>query len=250
MKRLLILGLMAVNGWSATLGVPNIIMPATAAATPEFIRISPDSDNNDKATAKLVQQQMTNFSAQVRGSIIQSKYFQIIDVDNSVAANYLAEAESQVAASVVSSPKQAAESTVVGLKAAPTVKAKAALPDYMLIGTVSAIDAHEEINPITDTNRYSAIYSIDVAVDYKLISTQDHRMIAAFTAAGHSGDVKLITNPNQKIYHNIPKLVSQVGDDLAKEVMNQLAIQLQNGKVVKDAQDQSPKVSDVKVYSN
>ena len=37
----------------------------------------------------LVQQQINNFSAQIRGSIIQSKQFRVVDVDNGITQNIL-----------------------------------------------------------------------------------------------------------------------------------------------------------------
>ncbi len=259
MKRLLILSMISLNSFSATLGIPNIIMPSSMAATPAFIRSANQSGTSDDvATTKLVQQQMTNFSAQVRGKIIQSKYFQVIDVDSNTALNYLNQLESQPQVTTLA-PKAASETIAESM---PKVESSAAVnqitaikpkqpsADYLLIGTVSAIDASEDVNPIIDTNKYSAIYSIDLAVDYKLVSVKDHKMIASFTAAGHAGDVKLTSNPGQKMSHNIPKLVQQVGNDLAQEVMNQLAIQLENGKVVHDTPESVPKVTDVKVYTN
>ena len=243
MKRLLFLGLLCltITSWATpTLGVANISMPSSTASMPNFINVTSDN-SNDQAAAKILQQQMTNFSAQVRGQIIQSKYFQVVDIDDNLARYYLANSKNN----------ESAESTLALTVTESNLTSATALknnPDYILIGTIAAINAEEETNPITDTNKFSVIYTIDLAVDYKLIKTKTHAIVASFTAAGHAGDVKLTSKPNQKIVHNIPKLAKQVGDDLTKEVLNQLSLQLEGGKVVQDTPASPTKVTDVKVY--
>lgn len=234
MKRLFLVFFVSINSWGASLGIPNLQISATAN---KHSFINSDSTTTIDSTAeKIVQQQISNFSAQVRGKIIQSKYFQVVDISSLSGYTYL-------------------NSKKINLSSKPEESAiysdsKQITPDYLLTGTVSAIDAGEEVHPVPDTNRYSLIYSIDIVVDYKLIRTKDNVLVSSFTAAGHGGDVKLTTNQNQKMNHNIPKLVQQVGDDLANDVNNQLTIQLENGKIIRDYQEAMPTTTDLKVHTN
>lgn len=215
--------LVSLNCHAATLAVPNLQVSSSAYKN-NFI--DPTKPNLiDPVTQNVLKQEISTFSAQIRGKIIQSKHFQVIDVDNSINPSLFGNNESA------------------------NIKPVKINADYILVGTVSAIDANEETKPLTDTNMYSVIYSIDIAVDYKLVRIKDNHIVASFTAAGHGGDVKLTPDKNQKVSHNTPKLIQQAGDDLAGEVNDQLTLQLENGKIIRDYQEASPKVTDVKVYS-
>ncbi|AUR50904.1 hypothetical protein [Aquella oligotrophica] len=210
--------LVSLNCLAATLAVPNLQL-SSSAYTNNFI--SPDKpDSIDPVTQTELKQQISTFSAQIRGKIIQSKHFNVIDLNNNLLK--------------VESPSS---NTIIK-------------PDYILTGVVSAIDTNEETKELSNTNMYSIIYSIDIAVDYKLVRTKDNHIIASFTAAGHGGDVKLTSNKNQKVSHNTPKLIQQAGEDLAAEVNNQLTLQLDNGKIIRDYQEAAPNTNEIKVYSN
>lgn len=210
--------LVSIHCFAATLAVPNLQVSSSAYKN-NFI--NPDKpDSIDPVTQTELKQQISTFSAQVRGKIIQSKHFNVIDSNNNQLKT------------------ESPNSNTVGK------------PDYILTGIVSAIDTNEETRELSNTNMYSIIYSIDIAVDYKLVRTKDNHIIASFTAAGHGGDVKLTSNKNQKVSHNTPKLIQQAGDDLATEVNNQLTLQLDNGKIIRDYQEAAPNTNEVKVYSN
>jgi len=235
MKKFFFACFIGINCWGATLGVPDL-QTSSSAATHSFI--NPDSTTSiDGTTETIIKQQISNFSAQIKGKIIQSKHFQVIDIDNKLAYTYNSTTSSN-------NTKSLNESNIL-----PGNK-PSSLPDYILIGTVSAIDAGEETHQISDTNRYSLIYSIDIAVDYKLIRTRDSVIVSSFTAAGHGGDVKLTTNQQQKMNHNIPKLVKETGADLANDVNNQLTIQLENGKIIRDYQEATPKTVKLTTYNS
>lgn len=231
-----------------TIGVPNITVNSTTA-TPSFISTD-SSTQTDAATTKMLQQQITNFSAQIRGTILQSGQFRVVDVDNNFVQMHLPVESAPVSEStplIESAPLP--ESPTITTSKSPD-KTTSKTPDYLLIGSLAAINAGEEVNQIINTNKYSDIYSIDLAVDYKLIRTSDRTIVASFTAAGHSGDVKLVNYPDQKMQHNIPLLVQQVGADLASEVSSQLQTQIGGGKLYLNNQESAPKVTDFKTYSD
>ncbi len=226
-----------------TLGVPNILV-SDVDNLPGFV--SKDNPNDaDLAAKQIIERRIGNFSAQIRGQIIQSKLFQVIDVNNHLALDYLS-SESATLKPESNTTLQAAESA--------TIKARTTSPnqkvDFMLIGQLSAISAGEEINAISGTTKSSAIYSIDIAVDYKLIRTKDRTIIASFTAAGHAGDAKIISTASAKPNHKIPVLVQQAGADLADEVISEINLQLGSGKRNLLNSESAPAITDVKTYSD
>lgn len=223
-----------------SIGVPNITV-SPSIATPSFISTEAVS-SSDIATKQMLQQQMSNFSAQIRGNILQSGQFRVVDVDNNFAQSYAPAESIPVESTIINNESE-------HLHTVKTIQ-KSNTPEYMLIGSLSAINAGEEVNQIINTNKYSDIYSIDLAVDYKLVRTSDRTIVASFTAAGHSGDVKLVGFPDQRMQHNIPLLVQQVGADLANEVTTQLNAQIGNGKLFINSQESAPKVTDFTTYKD
>lgn len=250
MKKLFLLSLLVINGWCVTIGIPDITVPATLKA-PKFINIDKNDETNSD-TEQLIKSHMSNFSDQVRGQIILSKYFKVIDVKNNLA-QYLDQAIDDSDDNSVDINDNSPESTTLPSKESsntsfdqPVLNGKQNQPEFVLIGTLAAITAGEEINQISDTDKYSKVYSIDVAVDYKLVKVKNHHIVAAFTSMGHAGDVKLTADSTQKMVHNIPKLVKDAGNNLAKEVLDQLTIQL--NKQPNHGVASAPVVTDVKVY--
>ncbi|HLX53919.1 MAG TPA: hypothetical protein VKR58_08255 [Aquella sp.] len=123
------------------------------------------------------------------------------------------------------------------------------MPDYILLGQVSAISQNEDSMPVKETDRYTTSYNIDIAVDYKLIKTSDKSIMAAFTAYGHANDVKILTNGGaayQKQTHNIPMLIQTaskaLGDDVLSQLSNQFNISSENYA------NGSKVITDVKIY--
>lgn len=238
--KLLLLSIIASSGWAASpsLGVTNIVIPPAYTNTSTFVS-SDGSNNTDQNTSLKVQKQLSSFSDQIRGSIIQSKLFKVVDVSNNNAIRQYTSIDSTES------------NTKAGSKLKKASSISAGVPDYLLIGSLSAINAGEEINPIAGTNKYSNIYSIDLAVDYKLVRTDDSTIVSAFTASGHSGDVKIMNNTyDQVITHNYALLIKQVGNDLAQDVMSNLNNQIGGGKLYLSNPESSAQITDFKTYQD
>jgi hypothetical protein len=101
---------------------------------------------------------------------------------------------------------------------------------FTLSGKVNAMDAGESVSPINGTTKFSSIYNFDLAVEYTLIRNTDKKVIATFTAAGHSGIAHLITNPKDKFMPNESEMLNQVGNELAAEVVTTVNNLVQTGK--------------------
>jgi hypothetical protein len=263
-KLIISIGLLLISSLATavpSIGIADITTNGTSNSLPSFMQ-KDASDDSDNTTNALIQQQINNFSAQIRGNIIQSQQFRVVDVDTDITQKYanLSESspENSFGQNISQNPSTTkTESPSLATNAKPLESAAIAvkpaqnqLPDYLLIGTLAAINAGEEINQIIGTNKYSNIYSIDIAVDYKLVRTQDQTIVASFTAAGHSGDVKLVNSQTQKVMHNIPLLVKQLGANLATDVSSMLSEQIGNGKLYLNSQESSPKVTDFKTYTD
>jgi hypothetical protein len=82
------------------------------------------------------------------------------------------------------------------------------------------------------------------------IRDRDRTIVASFTAAGHSGDVKLVSSQTQKVMHNMPLLVKQLGANLSTDVSSMLSEQIGNGKLYLNNQESAPKVTDFKTYAD
>jgi len=122
------------------------------------------------------------------------------------------------------------------------------MPDYILLGQVSAISQNEDSMPVKETDRYTTSYNIDIAVDYKLIKTSDKSIMTAFTAYGHANDVKILNNgvANQKQTHNIPMLIQTASKALGEDVLNQLSNQFNISS--ENYNNGSKVITDVKIY--
>lgn len=263
-KLIISIGLLLISSLAIavpSIGIADITTNGTNNSLPSFMQ-KDASDDSDNTTSALVQQQINNFSAQIRGNIIQSQQFRVVDVDTggmtqkyanlseSSPENSFGQNVSQNSSTINTESPSLANAKPLESAAIAVKPAQGQLPDYLLIGTLTAINAGEEVNQIIGTNKYSNIYSIDIAVDYKLVRTQDQTIVASFTAAGHSGDVKLVNSQTQKVMHNMPLLVKQLGANLATDVSSMLSEQIGNGKLYLNSQESSPKVTDFKTYTD
>ena len=201
---------------------------------------SQQSSNIDTQVVSRVEKSMPMFSAAVRGALLKSKQFTVVDATPTIETwqnnkkDILSIIKKMDMVSSSTSPIINSEYTVKN-NSESAIKVESATatnqPDYILIGYLDGISSYENRNPIMGTNKTSAIYSIDVSVDYKLVNTKTKQIIAAFTAAGHGGEVKLLNDPDQEVNYNIPKLIKDASDSLASDVMDNLTSQIDFNKL-------------------
>jgi hypothetical protein len=200
--------------------------------------------------AKQVKYKLPGFNADVRGAIINSGRFRVVKMpkqDTIWRGNpqtVLNQIKTNPPAPITDTDIDS-ESAGAGKVVAKTPKG---MPDYILLGQVSAITQDEDTMPVKETDRYTTAYNIDIAVDYKLIKTSDKSIMAAFTAYGHANDVKILTKNGQyqKQTHNIPLLIQTASKALGDDVLNQLSSQF---NISSENYDNGSKViTDVKIY--
>lgn len=98
--------------------------------------------------------------------------------------------------------------------------------DYVLFGTLSSIEARQEENPVDKTDTVAHTLSMELVVEFSLISTRSGKVKAAFTATGSGQDVKLLSARGGRVALNRGKVVAEVSRSLGEEVSRQLLDQL------------------------
>src|SRR6185437_1430713 len=238
-----------------SMAIPNLVYnkvslnPGTMFSSDAADAASKPSVDPSKI-AKQVKYKLPGFNADVRGAIINSGRFRVVKMpkqDTIWRGN-----PQTVLNQIKTNPASAADADVDTPESAGAAKVLAktpkGMPDFILLGQVSAITQDEDTMPVKETDRYTTSYNIDIAVDYKLIKTSDKSIMAAFTAYGHGNDVKILTKgaAYQKQTHNIPLLIQTaskaLGDDVLKQLSDQFNISSEN------YDNGSKVITDVKIY--
>jgi len=97
--------------------------------------------------------------------------------------------------------------------------------DYVLFGSVSSIDAHDQANPVPGASVISYQRNMELVADFSLIDTRTYAVKAGFSAMGEGADVKLIGQQGALVSFNMGKVVSEVSKSLGSNVVAQLAEQ-------------------------
>lgn len=204
-----------------TIAVPNIAY--TAIEKQQTTSVSTDNLSVTTTSTVIkneVQKKLPMFSADVKGALINSKQFKVVDMP---MANSLWNGHTQP---IIDHISQLNKPTNVksAKKTESTTFNNNSIPDYVLLGTLSSITNDSDIEPIQNTNKLTDQYNIDISVDYQVVSTKNNAVIASFNAYGHANDVKIL-NANdtvQRQTHNTPKLINEASKDLASNVLTQL----------------------------
>lgn len=99
--------------------------------------------------------------------------------------------------------------------------------DYVLFGTVSAIESQDNENPIAGTSTLSVARSMELVADFSLINTKNYTVKAAFSAMGEGSDVKLVGSEGAYITHHNGKIVAEVSKSLGRNVVEHVTQQFQ-----------------------
>ena len=220
------MSLISGTSWALpTIGVAEI---AVEKNTPSFLS-SNSVITPDNPTQQLMQQQLNALSAQIKTQINQASLLQLQTQEmdaktiNSVSFNF-----TQTEVSIESEPSLINQFANAASQLNPlnsttnTAESQISYPDYMLFGTLEALNAGNQIQLIPGTNQYSNIYSLDLAINYKLIKTSDQVIVANFIAAGHAGEPTLQNNSTAHLPNDSNRLIQQVYAQLSNEVIARL----------------------------
>ena len=228
------MSLISTTSWALpTIGVAEITVEKS---TPSFL-----STNSvtipDNPTQQVMLQQLNSLLSQIKTQISQASLLQTLEMDpkvvNSVSFNF-----TQTEVSIESQPSLMNQFTNAASQLNPlnsntnTNESQISYPDYMLFGTLEALNAGNQIQLIQGTNQYSNIYNLDLAINYKLIKTSDQVIVANFIAAGHAGKVTLQNNSTPQIPSNTSELIKQVYTQLSNELIARLEQQFNESSTV------------------
>ena len=253
---------------TGTHALPSITMPDLVIAK----QTVSDADVDNPDIAKNVLKSVPKFSAEIRGALVKSGQFKVINAKT--LADKIAYADDQSSESKLLpaiESKITVESKLVESLLALNPKVQNGLEsyantllkqqqlnpstDYYLIGVVDYIGENEDSYPLKKTNNVTKQYVIEVAASFKLLRAKDKAVMASFSATGRANDVKIVSTENEQYalwHHNIGRLVVAASKDLASQVVSEMASQfnftLANEEKDKKASE-SVVVTDVKVYN-
>lgn len=148
--------------------------------------------------------ELRKFTADIKGEILKSGYFQITQAKPFTAKN------SDRLYDVIARIKQ-------GMYPGA---------DYVLFGSVSSIEFRQEANPIDHTDTVSHTLSLELVAEFSLVSTRNYQVKAAFSATGSGQDVKLLSSRGGRVVLNRGKVISEVSKSLGVDVLRQMEEQL------------------------
>lgn len=90
--------------------------------------------------------------------------------------------------------------------------------DFVLFGTISAVDIQDQVNEMSGSRSFSLILEMQVVVDFSMINTRTNDVIASFSAIGEGSDVKLIKH-GSRVKPSIARVIRGVSKSLAEDVM-------------------------------
>ncbi|MEE4956387.1 penicillin-binding protein activator LpoB [Pseudomonas alliivorans] len=161
-------------------------------------------DEYESRTSYIEQSELRKFSGDIKGEIIKSGMFQLVQ-----ATPYTAGAK---------------EDVYDVIKRIKNGNFKGA--DYVLFGTLSDIDFQQDVGDIANTNAYSATLGLTLVADFSLIDTRTYEITSAFTAMGEGQDTKLVNSRDIKVSLNRPRVVRDVSKSIGEDVARQLREQL------------------------
>ena len=161
-------------------------------------------DEYESRTSYIEQGELRKFSGDIKGEILKSGMFQLVQGTPYTAASR--------------------EDVYDVIKRIKNGHFKGA--DYVLFGTVSDIDFREDVGEIANTDTHSAILGLTLVADFSLINTRTFEVTSAFTAMGEGQDTKLVNSRDTKVTLNRGRVVRDVSKSIGVDVARQLREQL------------------------
>lgn len=153
---------------------------------------------------------VTNYgisNADVRGALIKSGKFKIIHTPK----NFDVEA-------ALNAPETSTT------ESAPTTKPAINNIKYILVGQVVTAGVHDNYYTLPNTSNTTGTRTLTISVNYKLLNLKDQSLVSSFNInASGSQTAILRANSNDKFQTNQVRLVKEVSQDLATQVVQELS---------------------------
>ena len=102
--------------------------------------------------------------------------------------------------------------------------------DYVLFGTVTAVDYRNDNNKIQGSNATNYSTNLELVAEFSLINVKTYEVKAGFSAIGEGSESKLLTGDGVTNFSpSIPRIMKQVSESLGADVAGQVYAQFSEG---------------------
>lgn len=102
--------------------------------------------------------------------------------------------------------------------------------DYVLFGTVTAVDYRNDNNKIQGSNATNYSTNLELVAEFSLINVKTYEVKAGFSAIGEGSESKLLTGDGVTNFSpSIPRIMKQVSESLGADVAGQVFAQFSEG---------------------
>lgn len=204
---------------NTTIGIANISVPVDRTQLPNFL-VESGIVNYDSLTESQFAQRINFVSTQVAKSIaVKYPNIHVTGVESELASEFIAHYNVLAAES-----REALDSDI------DVSDVESVVPDYIMIGELTAINAGDQKSPIESSTKYSDVYNVNAAVSYRIIRMNDQKVIGGFTAAGQAGGVQFLSDKNTIPNYNTAELIQSASDSLLTSILSQFDVQVTSGK--------------------
>jgi hypothetical protein len=176
---------------------------------------------------KIEQKELIGFTNDIKGKLIKSKSFKLIQgkkFDKGVASPTKAEqVYDDLNHDKLTRPVKMPEvhDIVARIKNNEFNGA-----DFVLFGVLTDINFREELSPIQGTDNATRKFSLELGANFSLINTKTLEITSSFTATGSASEIKILSMRGDFIPPNQNKLIKEtsllLADNVLKEMMEQL----------------------------
>jgi hypothetical protein len=173
------------------------------------------------------QRELGTFTNDIKGALLQGTFFRLVQgkgFDAGAPQPTKAEqALNQIQTGKMAKPVQQPQVRDI---VARIKKGEFNGADYVLFGTLSQLDFTDQWTPLQGTSSATQQYGLNLLADFSLIHTKTFEIKAAFSAQGVGNDTKIHSTRADVLPPNRAKVMREVSQSLARDVYDQLAMQL------------------------
>ncbi len=218
-----------------SIGITTLFYPSSSES--RSIAISSSESNLTDIESKFNQVMISRMKAQIpkitpllKQKLIESGTFSVFDGDKTLS-NWSATESNLIT-------NWELESKVIGievinnisLESDATVHSPNNSKQYLLIGFIRSINAHEIKQVFPGTANISILYSLNIEITYKLIDMDTKEVLSKFITTGHGGFARIISTNFTHMTQN-PEYAS---DDMINEAINSLIMNIKHGLLIKE----------------
>lgn len=179
------------------------------------------------AYSYLEQRELGTFTADIKGALLQGTFFKLVQ-GKGFDAGTPSPTKAEQALQQIQTGKIAQPTSQPQVRDIVTRIKKGEFngADYVLFGTLSSLEFSDQWSPLQGTSSATHQYGLNLLADFSLIHTKTFEIKSSFSAQGAGNDTKIYRTQNDILPPNRAKVMREVSQSLARDVYDQLAIQL------------------------